>query len=159
MSQAEAAAGAREASVSSGTGGIARRRVFALLGSELGTLFRRRRTIAMLVALAAVPVLIAIVVRVTGAGSSGRGPAFLGAITDNGLFPRGGIAWELNYRGALDFLHQAKRQQQSRGLQVEDGWIYFIHGWTQVIAEVFHVDIGEHFAELERLAMDLRGGK
>lgn len=61
-------------------------RPFALLGSELGTLFRRRRTIAMLVALAAVPVLIAVVVRVTGAGSSGRGPAFLGAITDNGLF-------------------------------------------------------------------------
>ncbi|MGN6198159.1 ABC transporter permease [Humibacter sp.] len=61
-------------------------RPFALLGSELGTLFRRRRTIAMLVALAAVPVLIAIVVRITHAGSGGRGPAFLGSITDNGLF-------------------------------------------------------------------------
>ncbi|NNC11494.1 ABC transporter permease [Planctomonas sp. JC2975] len=63
-----------------------RLRPFALLGSELGTLFRRRRTIAMLVALAAIPVLIAIVVRITGAGSRGRGPAFLGSITDNGLF-------------------------------------------------------------------------
>ncbi|MHA7985828.1 ABC transporter permease [Rathayibacter sp. CAU 1779] len=63
-----------------------RLRPFALLGSELGTLFRRRRTIAMLIALVAVPVLIAVVVRVTGAGSRGGGPAFLGAITDNGLF-------------------------------------------------------------------------
>jgi ABC-2 type transport system permease protein len=62
------------------------RRAFALLGSELGMLFRRRRTIAMLVALAAIPVLIAVVVRITGAGSRDRGPAFLGAITDNGLF-------------------------------------------------------------------------
>ena len=96
-----------------------------------------------------------LIVNATGLGKDRPGSP----ITDNGLFPRGGIAWELNYRGALDFLHQAKRQQQSRGLQVEDGWIYFIHGWTQVIAEVFHVDIGEHFAELERLAMDLRGGK
>lgn len=61
-------------------------RPFALLGSELATLFRRRRTIAMLGALALVPVLIAIAVRVTGAGSSGRGPAFLADITQNGLF-------------------------------------------------------------------------
>ena len=57
-----------------------------LLGSELATLFRRRRTIAMLVALALVPILIAIAVRVTSAGDSGRGPAFLGDITQNGLF-------------------------------------------------------------------------
>ncbi len=57
-----------------------------LLGSELATLFRRRRTIAMLGALALVPILIAIAVRVTSAGDSGRGPAFLGDITQNGLF-------------------------------------------------------------------------
>jgi ABC-2 type transport system permease protein len=60
-------------------------RPFALLGSELATLFRRRRTIAMLAALALVPILIAVAVRVTGAGSGG-GPAFLGDITQNGLF-------------------------------------------------------------------------
>jgi ABC-2 type transport system permease protein len=63
-----------------------RNRPFALLGSELGTLFRRARTIVMLVALACVPVLIAIAVRLTGAGSRGRGPAFLGDITHNGVF-------------------------------------------------------------------------
>ncbi|MGN6326730.1 ABC transporter permease [Pseudolysinimonas sp.] len=61
-------------------------RPVALLGSELATLFRRRRTIAMLGALALVPILIAVAVRVTGAGSSGRGPAFLADITQNGLF-------------------------------------------------------------------------
>jgi len=61
-------------------------RPFALLGSELATLFRRRRTIAMLVGLALVPVLIAVAVRLTGAGSGGHGPAFLSAITENGLF-------------------------------------------------------------------------
>jgi ABC-2 type transport system permease protein len=60
-------------------------RPFALLGSELATLFRRRRTIAMLAALALVPILIAVAVRVTGAGRSG-GPAFLADITQNGLF-------------------------------------------------------------------------
>jgi ABC-2 type transport system permease protein len=58
----------------------------SLLSSELATLFRRRRTIAMLAALALVPILIGIAVRVTSAGSSGRGPAFIGDITQNGLF-------------------------------------------------------------------------
>ncbi|MBP1302120.1 MULTISPECIES: ABC transporter permease [unclassified Curtobacterium] len=60
-------------------------RPFALLGSELALLFRRRRTWAMLGALALVPVLIAIAVRLTTDGDSG-GPAFLGDITNNGLF-------------------------------------------------------------------------
>jgi ABC-2 type transport system permease protein len=58
----------------------------ALLGSELSVLFRRKRTWAMLVALAAVPILIAIAVRVTHAGSAGAGPAFLDRVENNGLF-------------------------------------------------------------------------
>ncbi|MBF4572566.1 ABC transporter permease subunit [Herbiconiux sp. VKM Ac-1786] len=52
--------------------------------SELGVLFRRRRTQAMLGALAAVPILIAVAIRVTG--GDGRGPAFLDRISQNGLF-------------------------------------------------------------------------
>ncbi|MFJ6696127.1 ABC transporter permease [Streptomyces sp. NPDC091272] len=62
-----------------------------LLRSELKVTFRRWRTLALLVVLAAVPVLIAVAVRIeTGDGSSeldgGRGPAFLSQITHNGLF-------------------------------------------------------------------------
>jgi ABC-2 type transport system permease protein len=56
---------------------------WALLGSELSVMFRRWRTWAMLGALAAVPILIAVAVRLTGRG---RGPAFLDQITSNGLF-------------------------------------------------------------------------
>ncbi len=63
-----------------------RPRAFALLGSQLAVLFRRRRTWAMLGALALVPVLIAVAVRVTDAGTPGDGPAFLSSIADNGLF-------------------------------------------------------------------------
>ncbi|WP_026818173.1 ABC transporter permease [Arthrobacter castelli] len=59
---------------------------FALLASEITVLFRRRRTWAMLAALAAVPILIAVAVRITEGPSSGRGPAFLDSITQNGLF-------------------------------------------------------------------------
>lgn len=57
-----------------------------LLASEIKTLFRRARTIAMLAALAAIPILLAIAVKITTGGDSGRGPAFLGSITQNGLF-------------------------------------------------------------------------
>lgn len=58
----------------------------SLLATELSVLFRRRRTWAMLAALAAVPTMIAIVVRVTRAGGGGAGPAFLDRIENNGLF-------------------------------------------------------------------------
>lgn len=58
-----------------------------LLLSEIGVLFRRLRTWAMIGALALIPILIAVVVRVSSDGSaSGRGPAFLDSITQNGLF-------------------------------------------------------------------------
>jgi ABC-2 type transport system permease protein len=57
-----------------------------LLASELGVLFRRRRTWAMLCALAAIPILIAVAVRLSSTVPPGRGPAFLDRITQNGLF-------------------------------------------------------------------------
>lgn len=78
-----------------------------------------------------------LVVNGTGMGKDSPGSP----ITDAGLFPEEALVWELNYRGELDFLQQARRQQQSRRLVVEDGWRYFIHGWTSVIEEVFDIEI------------------
>ncbi|MGF6832221.1 ABC-2 type transport system permease protein [Paenarthrobacter sp. TE4293] len=60
---------------------------WALLGSELSVLFRRLRTWAMLIALAAVPILIAVAVKLSSRPTPpGRGPLFLDRITQNGLF-------------------------------------------------------------------------
>jgi ABC-2 type transport system permease protein len=59
-------------------------RWFVLLGSELRLILTRRRNIAGLATLAAVPVLIAVAVKIWGTG--GGGPPFLDAITANGLF-------------------------------------------------------------------------
>lgn len=78
-----------------------------------------------------------IVVNATGMGKDSPGSP----ITWNSQFPMHGIAWEFNYRGELDFLHQAEAQAASRSLKVEDGWLYFIHGWTQVVAQVLHIDL------------------
>jgi shikimate 5-dehydrogenase len=52
------------------------------------------------------------VINATGMGKDRPGSP----ITDAGLFPADGLVWELNYRGALDFLHQARRQAHSRNL-------------------------------------------
>lgn len=54
-------------------------------------------------------------------------------------------------------MHQALKQKERKNLHVEDGWTYFIHGWTHVIAEVFHIELtAEVFKELERVANDFR---
>jgi shikimate 5-dehydrogenase len=93
-----------------------------------------------------------LVVNATGLGKDAPGSP----ITDTALFPQNGFAWEFNYRGDLVFLHQANAQKESRNLHVEDGWIYFIHGWTRVMAEVFHLDIPSHGPEFDRLAQIAR---
>jgi shikimate 5-dehydrogenase len=94
-----------------------------------------------------------VVINATGMGKDTPGSP----ITDAGLFPRHGVAWEFNYRGELDFLHQAERQAASRDLKVEDGWLYFVHGWTQVVAQVLHIHLTpDLFRRLEEIAAAAR---
>lgn len=94
-----------------------------------------------------------LVVNATGLGKDRPGSPLSAAAR----FPERGIAWELNYRGNLEFLRQAQSQRPARGLQIEDGWTYFIHGWTRVIAEVFGLDLptaGPVFEQLCALAAE-----
>jgi shikimate 5-dehydrogenase len=96
-----------------------------------------------------------LVVNATGLGKDAPGSP----LTNAAEFPTGGLVWEFNYRGDLLFLEQARAQEQAKDLHVEDGWIYFVHGWTRVIADVFDVDIptqGKRFDELSRLAASAR---
>lgn len=94
-----------------------------------------------------------IVINATGMGKDSPGSP----VTQDGLFPRNGIAWEFNYRGELDFMHQALAQRQSRNVVMEDGWLYFVHGWTQVVAQVLHVKLTpELFTRLEAAASTVR---
>ncbi|MEQ8699249.1 MAG: shikimate dehydrogenase [Bauldia litoralis] len=76
-------------------------------------------------------------------------------ISDAAVFPRDGYAWELNYRGDLVFLRQARAAASRQPMTVSDGWVYFLHGWTRVIAEVFAIDIptsGPLFEQLSDIA-------
>lgn len=87
-----------------------------------------------------------LVINATGLGKDRPGSP----ITDAGVFPERGLAWEINYRGELDFLHQARAQEAERELVVEDGWEYFIHGWSAVVADAFDIHVDD--ATLGRLS-------
>ncbi|WP_334174067.1 shikimate dehydrogenase [Pseudoxanthobacter sp.] len=97
-----------------------------------------------------------VVINATGLGKDAPGSPLSDAV----VFPERAIVWDLNYRGELIFLDQARRQAESRHLQIEDGWTYFIHGWTQVIAEVFGIAIatsGPQFDDISRIAAEVTG--
>jgi shikimate dehydrogenase len=89
-------------------------------------------------ALAAAPAE-SLVVNASGLGKDRPGSP----VPDEALFPEAAFVWEFNYRGTLEFLAQARGQEEERSLRVVDGWRYFIHGWSTVIAEVFDVRLDD----------------
>jgi shikimate 5-dehydrogenase len=92
-----------------------------------------------------------LVVNASGLGKDAPGSP----LSDAAVFPLDSLAWDFNYRGNLVFLDQARRQAVERRLTIEDGWVYFVHGWTRCIAEIFHLDIpvsGPAFDRLLKLA-------
>lgn len=89
-----------------------------------------------------------LVINATGLGKDRPGSP----LTDAAVFPKNALVWELNYRGERRFMHQAEAQAD-RGVRVIDGWMYFIYGWTQVIADVFHTEIlGERLKKMDEIA-------
>lgn len=96
------------------------------------------------------------IINATGLGKDAPGSP----LSNAAIFPEKSVVWDLNYRGNLVFLDQARTQEQEKSLQVVDGWTYFIHGWTQVIAEVFHIDIptsGAAFDRISEIAIEAAG--
>jgi shikimate dehydrogenase len=101
-------------------------------------------------------------------GEAGRGSLIINAtgmgkdlpgspLPDDPPFPPEALVWDLNYRGDLRFLRQAQRRRDELRLRIHDGWKYFLHGWSEVIAEVYGVRIGNDlFGRLEGLAEPLR---
>ncbi|MFC0113614.1 shikimate dehydrogenase family protein [Kibdelosporangium aridum] len=94
-----------------------------------------------------------LVVNATGMGKDTPGAP----ISEHCCFPPGSLVWEINYRGTLEFLDIARDRQAADNLTIVDGWRYFIHGWAQVIATVFHVELTpEKMTELSAAAGALR---
>lgn len=84
----------------------------------------------------------ALVVNATGLGKDRPGSP----LTAEAEFPPGAIAWDLNYRGSLEFLHQAARH----GARVHDGWDLFCHGWAAALTPILRLpddpSLGDRFA-------------
>lgn len=95
----------------------------------------------------------AVIVNATGLGKDRPGSP----LGDDVVFPLRARVWEFNYRGSLEFLHQARAQEEERRLTVEDGWVYFVHGWSQVVAEVFDIPMpASTVDELAAIASSVR---
>lgn len=127
------------------------RKVHASLGSDVPVSYHTCPTPAENDAVAAVLPPGSLIVNATGLGKDAPGSP----ITSEVMFPQGAVAWDLNYRGDLIFLDIAQAAPPQLDVRVEDGWTYFMHGWLQVIGEVFGIDIptsGPKFDELSDLA-------
>ena len=95
-----------------------------------------------------------LIVNATGMGKDLPGSP----VSEDVLFPRGAVAWDMNYRGDLRFLQIASAQAANRGVRAVDGWQYFLHGWTEVISEVFAIAIDDAtFDKLRAIAESITG--
>jgi shikimate 5-dehydrogenase len=69
------------------------------------------------------------------------------------LWPRRAVVWDLNYRGDLAFLMDAKSAATARCLQVHDGWRLFLHGWSEALGCIRTRRLSRtEFDQLERVA-------
>lgn len=93
-----------------------------------------------------------LIINATGLGKDRPGSP----LTDSAQFPENAIVWEINYRGDLLFKQQAERQAEEKNLNVQNGWMYFVYGWTQVMADVYHQEIlGEKLHKLSDIAANM----
>lgn len=74
-----------------------------------------------------------LIVNATGMGKDRPGSP----ITSGARFPKSAVAWDFNYRGDLLFLQYACAQQ----VRAVDGWEYFLHGWSQIMARVLGFEL------------------
>jgi len=94
-----------------------------------------------------------LIINATGMGKDRPGSP----LTDQARFPTNATIWDLNYRGELHFLKQAKSQEAEQGLHIHDGWLCFMYGWTNILqaslAEKFSTS---QFQELTKIAEPFR---
>lgn len=93
----------------------------------------------------------ALVVNATGLGKDRAGSP----ITEGARFPREAVAWELNYRGGLDFLRIARATSAA----AHDGWGLFCHGWAAALTVILDLPDEPHLGDAFAHAVaDLRPG-
>lgn len=51
-------------------------------------------------------------------------------------WPEGAVVWDLNYRGELAWLRDAEAAAATARLRVHDGWLLFLHGWSEALGSI-----------------------
>ncbi|WP_326558207.1 hypothetical protein [Micromonospora sp. NBC_01796] len=94
-----------------------------------------------------------LVVNATGLGKDRPGSP----LSPVAAFPPGAVVWELNYRGDLSVLRQARRTD---GVAVHDGWELFCHGWAAALGPILDLPGEAHTADrFAALAAPLRSAQ
>ena len=86
-----------------------------------------------------------LIVNATGMGKDRPGAP----VSRSARFATGALLWELNYRGDLPLLAQARDQH----VAVHDGWSLFCQGWAAALAAVLDLDdagLGDSFEQAAR---------
>ncbi len=65
-------------------------------------------------------------------------------------WPREALVWDLNYRGELRFLEDARHVASGLGLRVHDGWRLFLYGWSEALGCI----LARPLSQLEFAALD-----
>ena len=72
-------------------------------------------------------------------------------------WPQKAVFWDLNYRGDLPMLADARQAAERRSLRVYDGWTLFIEGWAEALGLIFgRRSTAEDRAILERAALSVQ---
>jgi shikimate 5-dehydrogenase len=91
-----------------------------------------------------------LIVNATGLGKDAPGSPIPTSVD----FPQGAVIWDFNYRGDLRFLDHAGSAVAARAL---DGWLYFLHGWTEALAPLLDRSLDdEAFARLAAVSEPFR---
>lgn len=85
-----------------------------------------------------------LIVNATGLGKDRPGSP----VTESVRFPPRAIVWDFNYRGDLKLLDYARKA----GVEAVDGWEYFLHGWSQIMARVLGFEVTTELFERMRVA-------
>jgi len=94
-----------------------------------------------------------LIINATGMGKDRPGSP----LTDHVSFPIESVIWDLNYRGERKFFKQAKSQATGQALQIHDGWLCFLHGWTQALQLVLQQTFSPgQFQQLAEIAERFR---
>lgn len=94
-----------------------------------------------------------LVINASGVGKDTPGSP----VSNTSCFPKNSTFWELNYRGDRELFFRLRDQSGSANFTIEDGWQFFVDGWTFNILFVLSIVPDDNIVEeMRRCVKSLR---